>query len=201
MKVRTDAKRDEILEVARAAFLELGYERASMAEIATRVGGSKATLYGYFPSKEALFLACIERLAEQYISPALEQLDASSDDVRTALRRFGEQFLAFISTQEAVATYRMVISQAAHSEIGQAFFEAGPVQVDRALAGYLSKVMNGGQLRKADAAVAATHFLALLAHGEMWRHYFLYEVPVLTRPQIKRIVERAVDAFMTGYQP
>jgi hypothetical protein len=35
----------------------------------------------------------------------------------------------------------------------------------------------------------------------MWRHYFLYEVPVLTRPQIKRIVERAVDAFMTGYQP
>jgi len=201
MKVRTDAKRDEILAVARAAFLELGYERTSMAEIATRVGGSKATLYGYFASKEALFLACIERLAEQYISPALAQLEASTDDVRPALRRFGEQFLAFISTQESVATYRMVISQAGHSAIGEAFFEAGPIQIDTALARYLSGVMNRGQLRKADAAMAATHFLALLAHGEMWRHYFMNEVPVLTRPQIKRIVDRALDAFLTGYQP
>src|SRR5688500_5781981 len=105
MKVRTDAKRDEILEVARVAFLELGYERTSMAEIATRVGGSKATLYGYFPSKEALFMAIIAQLAERYISPALAQLEEShEDDVRTALRRFGEQFLAFISSQEAIAT-------------------------------------------------------------------------------------------------
>jgi AcrR family transcriptional regulator len=201
MKVRTDAKRDEILEVARAAFLELGYERTSMAEIATRVGGSKATLYGYFPSKEALFMATIERLAEQYISPALAELETSTDDVRVGLRRFGEQFLAFVSTQESVATYRMVISQAAHSDIGQAFFEAGPDRIDRELARYLSGAMSRGQLRKADADVTATHFLALLTHGEMWRHYFMHKVPVLTRPQIKRIVERAVDAFLTGYQP
>lgn len=201
MKVRTDAKRDEILAVARAAFLELGYERTSMAEIATRVGGSKATLYGYFPSKEALFLAIIEQLGEQYITPALAELESSDADVRTALRRFGEQFLAFISTQEAVATYRMVISQAAHSEIGQAFFDAGPCQVDTALARYLSGVMDRGQLRKADATVVATHYLALISHGEMWRHYFMHEVPVLTRPQIKRIVDRALDAFLAGYQP
>jgi AcrR family transcriptional regulator len=202
MKVRTDAKRDEILEVARAAFLELGYERTSMAEIATRVGGSKATLYGYFPSKEALLLATVNRLGEQYINPALEQLEASPDtDLRTALRRFGEQFLAFICTQEAVATYRMVISQAAHSDIGQAFFEAGPNQMDEALARYLSGAMNRGQLKKADATIAAMHFLALLTHGEMWRHYFMYKLPVLTRPQIKRIVERALEAFLTGYQP
>jgi AcrR family transcriptional regulator len=202
MKVRTDAKRDEIVEVARVAFLELGYERTSMAEIATRVGGSKATLYGYFASKEALFLATIERLAEQYISPALEQLEASGDeDVRTALRRFSEQFLAFICTPESVATYRMVISQAAHSDIGQAFFEAGPNEIEAALARYLSGAMSRGQLRKADAAIAATHFLALLTHGEMWRHYFMHELPVLTRTQIKRIVERALDAFLSGYQP
>lgn len=202
MKVRTDAKRDEIVEVARAAFLELGYERTSMAEIAARVGGSKATLYGYFASKDALFLAIIERLAEQYISPALAQLEESTEeDVRTALRRFGEQFLAFICTQESVATYRMVISRAAHTDIGEAFFEAGPMQIDAALARYLSGAMNRGQLRKADVGMAATHFLALLAHGEMWRHYFMHQVPVLTRPQIKRIVERALDAFLQGYQP
>jgi AcrR family transcriptional regulator len=202
MKVRTDAKREEILDTARAAFLELGYERTSMAEIATRVGGSKATLYGYFPSKEALFMAIIEQLAERYISPALAELEESdATDLRSALRRFGEQFLAFVSTHESVATYRMVISQAAHSDIGQAFFDAGPDKIDAALARYLSGAMSRGQLRKSDASIAATHFLALLTHGEMWRHYFMYKVPVLTRPQIKRIVDRALDAFLGGYQP
>jgi AcrR family transcriptional regulator len=201
MKVRTDAKRDEILEVARAAFLELGYGRTSMAEIAARVGGSKATLYGYFPSKEALFLAIIQRLGEQYVSPALARLEESTEeDVRSALRLFGEQFLAFISTVEAVATYRVIISEAAHSDIGREFFEAGPKRSIEALSRYLSGAMKRGQIRKADATVAALHFLALLAHGEMWQHYFMRELPAITRAQIKRVVERAVDAFVNGYQ-
>lgn len=202
MKVRTDAKRDEILEVARAAFLELGYERTSMAEISARVGGSKATLYGYFPSKEALFLAIVDRLGERYISPALARLEESTDeDVRTALRRFGEQFLGFVTTSEAVATYRVVLSEAARSEIGRAFFQAGPKQSNDAMARYLSGAMDRGQLRKADASVAALHLMALLAHGEMWEHYFMAELPTVSRAQIKRIVERAVDAFLGGYQP
>jgi AcrR family transcriptional regulator len=201
MKVRTDAKREEILEVARAAFLELGYERTSMAEISARVGGSKATLYGYFPSKEALFLAIIERLGERYVSPALARLEESTEeDVRSALRRFGEQFVGFISTPEAVATYRIIISEAAHSDIGRAFFEAGPKHSNEAMARYLSGAMARGQLRKADPAIAAYHFFALLAHGEMWQHYFMRELLTITRPQIKRVVERAVAAFMNGYE-
>lgn len=200
MKVRTDAKRDEILEVARAAFLELGYERTTMAEIATRVGGSKATLYGYFPSKEALFLAIIERLGEQYISPALAQLAASTEeDVRTALRRFSEQFLAFICTPDAVATYRMVLSQPSHSAIGESFLEAGPKRSNEAIACYFTEAMHRGQMRKADASVAAMHFLALLSHGEIWQQYFLRERPTPTRSQIKRIVDRALEAFLAGY--
>jgi AcrR family transcriptional regulator len=200
MKVRTDAKRDEIVEVARAVFLESGYERASMAEISARVGGSKATLYGYFPSKEALFLAIIERLAEQYISPALERLEESEgEDLRSALQRFGEQFLTFITKEEAVATYRVIISEAAHSDIGSAFFEAGPKRNNEVMARYLSGAMSRGQLRKADASVAANHLFALLAHGEMWHHYFMRQLPTVTRAQIKRIVERAVDTFLAGY--
>ena len=40
-----------MLDIARAAFLREGYAAASMSEIAAKVGGSKATLYSYFPSK------------------------------------------------------------------------------------------------------------------------------------------------------
>ena len=44
MKVRTEARREAILEVASQVFLELGFKRASMTEIVRRIGGSK---HGY----------------------------------------------------------------------------------------------------------------------------------------------------------
>lgn len=201
MKVRTDAKRDEIVEIARKTFLELGYERASMAEIASRLGGSKATLYGYFPSKELLFLAIVNKLAEQYVSPAVQRLEESAgEDVREALQRFGEQFLTFVSYPEAVATYRVVISEAAHSDIGEAFYEAGPKRTNEAIGRYLAGAMDRGQLRRCAPEIAAQHLGALLTHGELWHQYFLRRASNPTRAQIKGIVERALDVFLNGYK-
>ncbi|WP_116809187.1 TetR/AcrR family transcriptional regulator [Steroidobacter cummioxidans] len=201
MKVRTDAKRDEIVEIARKTFLELGYERTSMAEISARMGGSKATLYGYFPSKEALFLAIVNKLAEHYVSPAVQRLEQSVDeDVREALQRFGEQFLAFISDREAVAAFRVVVSEAAHSDIGESFYETGPKRTIESIGRFLAGAMDRKQLRRADPEIAAQHLTALLAHAEPWHQYFSRKVPNPTRAQIKRIVERALDVFLGGYK-
>ncbi|WP_425220105.1 TetR/AcrR family transcriptional regulator [Ralstonia solanacearum] len=61
MRRTSEAKRDAILDVAAGLFGEVGFERASMAEISARVGGSKATLYSYFDSKEALFFEVLFR--------------------------------------------------------------------------------------------------------------------------------------------
>ncbi|HEY2834957.1 MAG TPA: helix-turn-helix domain-containing protein, partial [Rhizomicrobium sp.] len=55
-----DERREAILKVAHTAFLSDGYAATSMSAIAAKVGGSKATLYYYFPSKEELFLAVID---------------------------------------------------------------------------------------------------------------------------------------------
>ena len=61
---RGDGRRQAILDAADEIFLEAGFQAASMAAIAARVGGSKGTLYNYFPSKEDLFLACVSRHCE-----------------------------------------------------------------------------------------------------------------------------------------
>jgi AcrR family transcriptional regulator len=57
MRSRTLEKKSVIVRIAAEMFDELGYERASMSAIAARVGGSKATLYRYFMSKEELLRA------------------------------------------------------------------------------------------------------------------------------------------------
>lgn len=47
---------------AAAYFSTHGYAGTSMRSIAAHLGVSKSALYHYFPSKEALFLACTEQL-------------------------------------------------------------------------------------------------------------------------------------------
>jgi AcrR family transcriptional regulator len=44
----------EILQAARDAFLDKGFERASVAEIAARVGVAESLVYSYFPTKREL---------------------------------------------------------------------------------------------------------------------------------------------------
>jgi AcrR family transcriptional regulator len=56
-----EQQRDEILRLATAAFAELGYPSASMAQLADACGTSKARLYHYFPSKEAMLYESLDR--------------------------------------------------------------------------------------------------------------------------------------------
>ena len=56
MRVKTDAQRRKILTAAAEVFQGHGFTGASVNAVAERAGGSKATLYRYFKSKEDLFV-------------------------------------------------------------------------------------------------------------------------------------------------
>jgi AcrR family transcriptional regulator len=56
-----DVQREAILNAAVRAFSEIGYPSASMAQLARSCGVSKATLYHYFESKEALLFEALRR--------------------------------------------------------------------------------------------------------------------------------------------
>jgi AcrR family transcriptional regulator len=198
MRVKTEAKREAILEIASQVFQEMGYERTSMDEIAARLGGSKVTLYGYFPSKQELFLEVASYTGARHIGPALDELVPGSDDLPRVLRRFGEKFLTFICSPEALGTYRMVVAQAGQSDIGRRFFELGPKRGEETVAAFLQSEMDAGRLKKADASVAAMHLMALLG-SETTHRVLMGVMTTTTRQQIKQFVERAVAAFMAAY--
>lgn len=58
-----------ILDAAEAAFLKLGFGRASVAAIATAAGTSKQTVFARFGSKERLFIAVSDALLSDRFSP------------------------------------------------------------------------------------------------------------------------------------
>src|SRR5215203_1413969 len=54
------SKRRQILDGARKVFMDLGFDGASMNEIARAAGVSKGALYVYFADKSRLFEAIVE---------------------------------------------------------------------------------------------------------------------------------------------
>lgn len=61
------AKAEQILQGAIQEFLRDGYAATSMARIAATAGVSKETLYSYFESKEKLFNAIVQHIAQQHL--------------------------------------------------------------------------------------------------------------------------------------
>ena len=56
-----ERRREEILDAATEDFARLGYAGTDLQVVADRLGMGKGTVYRYFPTKEALFLAAADR--------------------------------------------------------------------------------------------------------------------------------------------
>jgi AcrR family transcriptional regulator len=199
VKVRTEARREAILEVASQVFLEFGFERTSMSEIVKRIGGSKSTIYGYYPSKEALFVAVTHAAGEKHMDAALAEMAAyAGGDLGQLLTQFAEKLVSFLCSDETVAVHRMVLGAAGHSDIGQLFYEGGPKRGLVVIADVFRQAMAHGALRREDPWIVAQHFTALINAENQYR-WFCRDVAPITKAQIKRTAERAVAVFLRAY--
>lgn len=193
-----DQRREAIIEVAREVFFEEGYAAASMSSIAARLGGSKATLYNYFRSKEELFEAQVregcDRVAEEVFDHLLD--DGPVEDV---LARLGEHYLAHIYSDWAVQTYRLVVAEATRSpQLARIFYEVGPAVGLKRLEVYLKEARARGMVDIADCAQAAEEFLTLCRGHK----HFAYVLNLETRPnpaQIRTHIQHALTLFLKSY--
>lgn len=64
MKVLKDDIRERILDTAKACFLEKGYARTSMREIAEAAGVGLGNIYNYFPGKDAILTRILQPLTD-----------------------------------------------------------------------------------------------------------------------------------------
>ena len=198
MRVRTEAKRAAIVSAAQAAFLEAGFERASMADIAARAETSKVTLYSYFPSKEALFVEATLAHRRPQFEPAFLALEAQDAELRPALLHFAEAVLQLTCSDDFIAARRTVIGESAHSDIGRLYFQVGPRVGEQRIGAWLGRQIRAGRLRRADTRVATRHLLALI-EAETFYANLMGVRRGTSRTDIRRYAERAVDVFLRAY--
>jgi AcrR family transcriptional regulator len=189
-----------MLAIARATFLREGYAAASMSEIAAKVGGSKATLYSYFPSKKDLFAAMIQDEVRRMFIPLFE-MDETQGVLRTILERFAHRFLHLLLAEDSVAFYRVIVAESARfPEIGQAAYESGVQHGLDHLAEFFAAAMERGELRRAEASVAVTQFLDLCS-GELHRKRLFGVFGADDRNAVDKQVRNAVATFLAAYGP
>jgi len=195
-----EAKRKAILETAFRLFREQGFEKTSMSEITAQVGGSKATLYRHFPSKEELFAECLSEAIEQFVSGPLATLSTQTDDMELTLRHFGENFLQSICSSDMIEVRRLLIAEAARLGMGQLSFNRIIVLRDH-VAAYLGECMAAGKLRGEDPVHAANHLKGLL-ESEVLEPLLLNATGSLPDEAEKsQAAQRAITVFLRAYAP
>jgi len=102
-----DDKRDAILRAAARLFADVGYGRGSMAEVAQVCGISKANIYHYYPSKEALLFDILDSHL-RYLRDRIGNLSfPSSDPKAKVLHMITEVLLAY---QDADAEHEVLLN-------------------------------------------------------------------------------------------
>jgi len=78
--------RELIAETARRLFLEHGFDRVTVAQVARKAEVAEQTVFNYFPSKEELFYFRMESFEDQLLD-AIRERDAG-ETILAAFRRF-----------------------------------------------------------------------------------------------------------------
>jgi AcrR family transcriptional regulator len=148
-RTRTDlereAKVDEILDLAEQRLRQDGYEALSVAAIARELGLAQNAIYWYFPSKDHLFVAALERMLQEIAA----RKPRHSVDIVERILWFTDQF-------EVLSTMRGAMNERARTSPVVAEFVT---RLDALLTRMLSNVFRG-RVPESELPVAVKSFRA-----------------------------------------
>lgn len=187
----------EIVRMASELFDELGYDRCSMSTISDRLGGSKATLYRYFCSKEELLRAVIKCDIVSEFDRAVHELH-EQPDLRTGLIKLGIAYHNKRLSSLPVANIRSIVNQPPGSTMGKEFYETIIRPAFMGVADQFKQLMDQGRIKQADPWVVLMHWKGL----NDWDLFERRLIGAINGPEdvdVKKVATLAADAFLKVY--
>lgn len=193
-------RRKAFIDAAREAFFANGYAGTTMSSIASKVGGSKTTLWSYFPSKEDLFAAIVDDIVDHY--GQVLSIDLPVDrPVPEVLRNFGNVLMTKITSTPLLSLYRLVVGEADRfPHLAETFYERGPRRGKARAAAWVAEKMARGELRMGDPMRAVNQFAGLCQSG-------VYQFALLGMEEGRGLdrlaadVEDAIDTLYRAWRP
>jgi TetR/AcrR family transcriptional repressor of mexJK operon len=194
---RGRARLAKILDAATELFLKIGYEQTSIDAILLQSGGSKSTLYAYFPTKEDLFRSVIDSVVAN--SELGTSLDISAN-ARSVLTEFAVSRLRVVLSPRHRAVVGLVIAERGRfPDLAQIYWERGPQRSGRHLVTYMEALRNREILGIDDAEEAAEFFIGMLFQRWIKQLYY-FNSPPPNEALIRVRAERVVARFWAAYR-
>ena len=192
-----DQRREAMIRAAYALFMERGYESVSVDDIIRVAGGSKATLYKFFGSKEGVLRAVVAELADTMLREFSAEFPAASS-ARESLTHVGTVLAELALSESAINQHRHAVAHArAFPDIARMWFESGPKRSVEGIAALLGRETAAGRLRVDDPVRAAWLFAGMIIFRDNMR--LLAGLPPARKSEVRQTVARAVDVFLAAY--
>ena len=193
------SKRRQILDGARKVFMDLGFDGASMNEIARSAGVSKGTLYVYFADKNRLFEAIVE-------DEALEQGKVvfnfdPARDAETTLREFGRAYMVLLCRPGGGSWIRTVMAIAERMpEVGRRYYANVLEKTDQPP----RRLSQGAHVAPGDLAIddcglAASQFMEV-CKASLFLPFVFQAAPAPSPERIDEVVDSATRMFLAAYR-
>ncbi len=192
------SKRRQILDGASKVFMDLGFDGASMGEIARSAGVSKGTLYVYFADKSRLFEAIVEEEAIEQGKVAFNfDLDR---DVATTLRDFGQAYIQLLCRPGGGSAIRTVMAIAERMpDVGRRYYEHVLEKTIGRLAYYLEAHVKAKDVAIDDCKLAASQFM-MMCQASLFLPFIFQAAPPPSTERIAQVVESATRMFLAAYR-
>jgi len=192
------SKRRQIMDGARKVFMDLGFDGASMGEIARAAAVSKGTLYVYFADKCALFEAIVEEETLQH-----GQLVFNFDpqrEVETTLKEFGRAYIHLICRPGGGSAIRTVMAIAERMpDVGRRYYECVLDKTIKRLADYLAAHVAIGDLAIDDCGLAAAQFMEV-CKATLFLPFIFQAAPAPSEERIDAVIDSATRMFLATYR-
>ncbi len=178
--------------------MDLGFDGASMGEIARAAGVSKGTLYVYFADKNRLFEAIVEEETIEQSKFAFN-FDAAGD-VPTTLREFGQAYIQLLCRPGGGSAIRTVMAIAERMpDVGRRFYERVLEKTIERLAVYLEAHVKTNDLVIDDCRLAASQFM-LTCQASLFLPFIFQAAPPPSVERMTQVVESATRMFLAAYR-
>lgn len=151
--------RDALLATAFRLFLTKGYEQTSMQDLARASGLSKGAFHHYFPRKQDLLEACLERFFHDFLPDTGETAEGAGDVAhfaRAAARKYAAALALMVENDIPLAAYQAFV---------WAQVRAAPARFQRHQAAFLDRLTRGLSLTHPQEGAALARHLAALIEG------------------------------------
>ena len=175
---RKDARPEEIVAAALDVFVERGFARTKLEDVARRAGVTKGTIYLYFENKEALFKAVIRETIVPVIAKGEALAQAFTGSARDLFEKLVRDYWRLVGETALAGIPKLMMAEAGNfPELARFYYEEVAVRGHRLMASVLERGIKAGEFRPVNLMVASKLAMSPLMHAVVARRAFASCMP------------------------